>query len=128
MSKYLVNTDWLELVLKGSNNEPLHDKNGFRISNTYKPHDFNGFNKCNERNDAKDDSLSITLGSMHSDKVISIYDKTKEIQISNKEYIKEYWRNNGLIENNEPIDRLELRLKRPQLIGLEQKIYLLNDP
>ncbi len=73
------------------------------------------------------DGLSTTLGSRKSDKVIAAYCKTKELEVSHKEYIRDYWRNNGLKEEDGPIDRLELRLKASEMVGLAKDISRLND-
>ncbi|HXD93468.1 MAG TPA: hypothetical protein VNX01_09655 [Bacteroidia bacterium] len=78
--------------------------------------------------DSTKDITGVTLGSRSSDKFISLYNKSNELEKSHKEYIREYWVNNGLTECSEPIDRIELRLKRPELKGLELNIKSLNDP
>lgn len=50
------------------------------------------------------------VGSSASNKCISIYNKTKEIEQSNKIYIKRFWENNELDTEND-IYRVELRLR-----------------
>jgi hypothetical protein len=59
--------------------------------------------------------ISSRLGSLHSDKYISMYNKTLEIEKSKKEYIKEFWRLNGM--NYEQIDRIEGRMKMKELVN-----------
>ncbi len=85
--------------------------------------------KINTYSDDKTKVLNgITLGSKKSDKHISIYNKTNELLISDKNYIVNYWQKNGLHPEVEQIDRLELRLRRPELIGLEKELQKLEDP
>ena len=70
----------------------------------------------------------ITLGSRRSDKYVAVYNKTRELLISEKKYIMEFWESNGLSSKEIPIDRLELRLRTKELLGLEKNIHLLNNP
>jgi len=52
---------------------------------------------------------SYTVGSKKYQKTAEIYNKTAEIKVSGKEYITEYWENNGLKTNDE-VGRFELKL------------------
>ncbi|MBC7696217.1 MAG: replication initiation factor domain-containing protein [Burkholderiales bacterium] len=66
-----------------------------------------------------------TIGSRKSEKYISLYNKTLEIEDKGKWYIKEFWNENGLNENS--IDRLELRLNAKALKSFNPDFeYLLN--
>lgn len=52
------------------------------------------------------------IGSGTSEKQITVYNKTKELDISNKTYIEKYWEANGLTHSPEcPIFRLEVRMR-----------------
>jgi len=220
--RYLINTDWFELVIKPGENTELFDKNGFRISSAYKPKEVNGFLKCNQityenqtfgklysipsprlryedrsvqllrlnnetlyrsgvfetelpgfidsysfspvgikelhialdgegilarheelfkkknlrrersvkNSSFTDDSTKTltgrTLGSKQSDKSITIYNKTRELEKSKKKYISDCWTNNKL-EIGNAIDRLELRLKSQELRGLENNLPRFGD-
>lgn len=56
------------------------------------------------------------IGSMRSEKMISVYLKTSEIEKSNKQYIREFWRKNGLAPGDgEPVYRVELRMRSKYL-------------
>jgi hypothetical protein len=65
----------------------------------------------------------ITLGSKKSDRYVTLYNKSAEIKVSNKPYIKKYWELNGLTDLDN-IDRVELRLGSKELgktnVDLEQ--------
>lgn len=68
------------------------------------------------------------VGTSASEKVATIYNKSKEIQNSDKDYIKQFWLNNGL-ENIDNTHRFELRLKSKitknyDLNKLDQNNYL----
>jgi hypothetical protein len=68
---------------------------------------------------------SFIIGSRKSEKYISLYNKTLEIEKKGKWYIKEFWKENGLNENS--IDRLELRLKAKALKSFNHDFeYLVN--
>lgn len=51
-----------------------------------------------------------TIGTPKGDKMISIYNKSKDVQRTNKSYIEDFWKANGL-NVNETINRFEMRLK-----------------
>jgi len=69
---------------------------------------------------------SLIYGSSKSNKQINIYNKTKELKQSNKPYINRFHLNNGLIVNkNDSIQRLELRLKKAATKSID--ITKLND-
>lgn len=67
---------------------------------------------------------SYTIGSKKYQKTAEIYNKTAEIKVSGKEYIMEFWKNNGLDTNNE-IGRFELKLGTRHL--KKYKINSFND-
>lgn len=50
------------------------------------------------------------FGSRQSNKYITIYNKTNELETSNKKYIERFWQENG-IDTNNPVYRFELRLE-----------------
>ena len=54
---------------------------------------------------------TVYVGSINSEKYLKIYDKTLELQKSDKEYIKHYYALNGLDYKNRSVERLELTLK-----------------
>lgn len=56
---------------------------------------------------------SFKIGSGSSEKQISVYNKTLELEKSNKTYIRQYWLNNGIDADDDecPIFRVELRLR-----------------
>jgi hypothetical protein len=54
------------------------------------------------------------VGSSQSDKCISIYNKSREIDQSNKIYIKRFWENNEIATDSD-VYRVELRLKSKAL-------------
>lgn len=56
-------------------------------------------------------SSTIYWGKSSSDKYIKIYNKSNELLNSNKDYILEFWRNNGLNYKSNVIERFELTLK-----------------
>ena len=76
--------------------------------------------------DKSKEITGVTLGSRKSDKFVAMYNKSKEIEFSRKMYIREYWKNNGL-DTTKEIDRVELRLKRSELKGLELEFSKLAD-
>ena len=51
---------------------------------------------------------SFYIGSRSSYKYIRIYDKTEELQTSQKKYIKHYWKKNNLDYQNNTVERVEL--------------------
>ena len=77
--------------------------------------------------DATKEIVGIRLGSNNSEKIVAIYNKSREILKSNKNYIGQFWHENGLDEVNGNIDRLELRMKSKELIGMENKLLKLED-
>jgi hypothetical protein len=63
-----------------------------------------------------------TIGTPKGNKLISMYNKTKEINRSNKQYISEFWSLNGL-DTTKEINRFEVRLKN----GFLSRIYSQNE-
>lgn len=53
------------------------------------------------------------IGSQRSDKYITLYNKSLELKKSNKDYIPEYWKKNGITGDN--VERLELKLKNQEI-------------
>lgn len=70
------------------------------------------------------------LGSKKSDKSITGYQKSKEIEKSNKHYIKEFWKRSGLSNfDGGNVERLEIRLKNNAIIKIEDFDWTrLEDP
>lgn len=226
MSKYVINTDKLELVLAGFKNESLINGSGFNISNSFKPSEKCGFLKCNNilyenqpfaqlysvpshrmrfRNreavvlrleneslyragtfqvviphfldhvnlkidyvraldiaidgagiikrhyqlhkkknlkrkrhfknglnntidDVTMEQNRLYIGKYGSEKYVSLYNKTLELEASGKKYIRDFWKNNGLCETEQSIDRIELRLKTKELVGIEKSLVELDNP
>lgn len=59
---------------------------------------------------AKDNSVqSFVIGSSASDKQVVVYNKAKELVASNKQYISDFWKHNGLQVDGEQY-RVELRM------------------
>ena len=54
------------------------------------------------------------VGSRKSDRFIRIYDKSKELEVSNKLYFKDLWAKNG-IDQEEPVERFEMVLRSKEL-------------
>jgi len=54
------------------------------------------------------------VGSRSSNKWITGYNKSEELEVSNKGYIKKYWENCGL-DTSEDIERLELKLRNEEI-------------
>lgn len=70
--------------------------------------------------------LSYTVGSKRGEKIISMYNKSQDIDRTNKIYIREVWHKAGLRTENEkksPIYRYELRLKNSwiKLLTINEK-------
>jgi len=60
------------------------------------------------------------IGSKKSDKAITGYLKSEEIEKSNKHYIKEFWKRSGLPNwDNGEVERLEIRLKNNAIVKIE---------
>lgn len=57
---------------------------------------------------------SFSIGSGKSDKVVSVYCKSDELEISNKTYIKKYWERSGLNVAGK-VHRIEMRFKSKYL-------------
>lgn len=57
---------------------------------------------------------TVYVGSTKSDKFIKIYNKSKELEQSDKPYIPYYWGVNGMDFKNNDVERLELTLKTKQ--------------
>ncbi|MDL5046518.1 replication initiation factor domain-containing protein [Oscillatoria amoena NRMC-F 0135] len=67
------------------------------------------------------------IGSNTSDKQVTIYNKTKELENSNKTYIKKFWEKNG-VDTSGDVWRVEMRLKGDELkLIKELSIQQLND-
>ncbi len=73
-------------------------------------------------------NISYRLGSTKSEKSISIYDKSMELKISNKEYISEFWHRNGLHEQDMNIHRCELRVHDKALKLFSSDMTNMNNP
>lgn len=54
------------------------------------------------------------IGSNTSEKQITVYNKTKELEQSNKNYIRHYWEKNGIATDGE-VWRVEMRLKGKEI-------------
>jgi hypothetical protein len=54
---------------------------------------------------------SFSVGSAHSEKQISVYCKSDELEVSNKTYITKFWEQSGLKPEGRRIYRVEMRLK-----------------
>jgi hypothetical protein len=59
-----------------------------------------------------------TMGTAKSEKQISNYCKSQEIETSNKLYIKKYWEKNGVVKDSE-VWRIEMRLKSKWLNNIK---------
>jgi len=70
---------------------------------------------------------SFILGSRNSEKYISIYDKTEEMEKSGKPYIKDFWQKNNL-DTSKNVDRMELRLKTKALKSFSVNFTCLENP
>lgn len=55
-----------------------------------------------------------TIGSKASDKSLVCYNKTKELEVSNKYYIRDMWTRAGL-DTSKDVERLELRLRNEKI-------------
>ena len=83
---------------------------------------FNNSNSIYCRGRAKKENCSIYgkefqtyyIGSLSSDKYVKVYNKSKELLNSDKEYIKYFWKINGLDYINNEVERIELTLKQKQ--------------
>lgn len=62
------------------------------------------------RLDSKMNVQGFRLGAMASDKSLVCYDKSKELEVSNKYYIRDMWEKAGL-NTEQHVERLELRLR-----------------
>lgn len=56
------------------------------------------------------DYQQFIVGTAKSEKQLSVYNKSKELEQSNKQYIREFWKNNGIKDCSE-VFRVEMRLK-----------------
>jgi hypothetical protein len=75
---------------------------------------------------------SYYIGSKSSDKQLVVYDKTKELEHSNKAYIREFWLKNGLLmTEGTTIDRVEIRLQGKAIkklaLDIEKMLLRLKD-
>lgn len=69
------------------------------------------------------------LGSDRSEKHVSIYNKTQEIAKSNKTYINDFWKLNGLVrEDDQSIDRVEGRFRTKALNSFTDDLTQLENP
>lgn len=62
------------------------------------------------------------LGSMSSSKSLVCYDKTAELEVSNKYYIRDMWKKAGL-DTTQNVERLELRLRNEAIKMIEDFDY-----
>lgn len=69
---------------------------------------------------------SYKIGNIKSGKLITCYQKSQEINEKGKQYIKEFWKQNGLT-NLDNIDRLELRLKKDFIKRYEKEGFEIKD-
>jgi hypothetical protein len=59
---------------------------------------------------------SFSIGSGKSEKIVSVYCKSDEIEISNKSYIRSFWERSGLqTELNSKVHRIEMRFRSKAL-------------
>jgi len=81
-----------------------------QIGNTnFKP-TFSGHNE-----DGKARIRNLDFGSRSSNKFMRCYYKKQELQISNKWYIKEFWKRNGFeLQENQEVARFEMVIKRAE--------------
>lgn len=68
---------------------------------------------------------TVYFGSASSDKFIKVYNKTKELQKSNKKHIEVFWKYNGLDFKNNEVERVELTLRQKHLKHIN--VYGLNN-
>jgi hypothetical protein len=55
---------------------------------------------------------SFSVGSAHSDKIVSVYCKSDEIETSNKGYIQAFWKRSGMkLEEGQRVHRIEMRMR-----------------
>ena len=66
------------------------------------------------------------MGSNKADKQIRIYNKSKELELSHKDYIKDFYYLNGLDYLLNTVERLELSLKGDLVRNID--LYSLNNP
>lgn len=64
-------------------------------------------------------------GSIKADKFCKVYDKTKEMEVNNKRYIKSFYRLNNIDYKNNKVERFELTLKNKKAKNIN--IYLLTN-
>ena len=66
--------------------------------------------------EGKRELTGVDVGRKKSDKYITIYNKSKELEQSHKGYIREYWERSGLeLSEDKPVERLELKLKNAEI-------------
>jgi len=73
-------------------------------------------------------NVGYRIGSAQSEKIISIYNKSAELMVRNKQYISDFWHRNGLNEQNGDIHRCELRLQAKALKAFSGDFLHLDDP
>lgn len=64
---------------------------------------------------------TVDVGSTNSDRWLTVYNKTSELKKSNKDYIPQFWEQNGLrdyVEGRE-VQRLEVKLRNAELLRYE---------
>lgn len=86
---------------------------------------FNSHANIQQIKNLKNPEQPFHIGSLKSDKQITIYNKTKELENSNKQYIRDFWKENNLDHNNNQIERFELTLKGNNTENVN--IYMLLD-
>lgn len=110
MRWHVRNTSRLDIALDG--------KGFFKMWNMYqeqKVHRVGGaqsqvFGKCSG---GKEILEGFDIGARSSDKWITVYNKSREIESSNKDYIKKFWERSGM--DGENIERMELKLRNDAL-------------
>lgn len=69
--------------------------------------------------------LGFVIGKSKSKKQVSVYDKTRELEKSNKHYIREFHELNGLkSENGSHCERIEIRLNSEAITDIENFDYM----
>lgn len=81
-----------------------------------------------ELDDETKQNIGYILGSKQSEKHISIYEKSQEIEKSKKEYIIDYWQRNRLDVNDAPFERCELRASDKALKSFSEDFTQLENP
>lgn len=97
----------------------ITDKDVKRAGKSPKEHEKGGVSAV--RFDEENGFCSFRVGSVNSDKYISIYNKTSEIQShSNKKYITEFWQSSGIDTNEqEQVYRTEIRMNSKAIANIK---------